>query len=390
VALVWALVLLHDPRMVTTHVLDPLGMPARLRWDIFCRVVDNLGDVGVCWRLSADLAARGQRVRLWIDQPEPLRWMAPGALEGEVDGIEVIAWTTPMAREAMASWTPGEVWIEAFGCDPAPECALRLADQVAKGGPAPVWINLEYLSAEPYVERSHRLPSPVMSGPLKGLTKWFFYPGFTTATGGLLREPDLARRQMGFDAAGWLCEQGLMAPAPRRVSLFCYEPPSLVNVLHAAGADAQSSDWLITPGRSAQAVASLPTPGPACRLHTLQPLAQREFDHLLWACDLNFVRGEDSLVRAIWAGQPFVWQIYPQHDNAHHAKLDAFLTWLDAPASLRHFHQRWNGIASAQRGVWPGWAGVDDWRDCVQAARNRLLAQPDLNQQLIGFVTEKR
>ena len=371
-------------------VSSPPASPPNLQWDIFCRVVDNLGDVGVCWRLSADLAARGQRVRLWIDQPEPLRWMAPGALEGTVPGVQVIAWTTPMSREAMAGLTPGEVWIEAFGCDPAPECALRLANQIAEGGPAPVWINLEYLSAEPYVERSHRLPSPVMSGPLRGLTKWFFYPGFTPATGGLLREPDLAQRQADFDAAVWLRVQGLAATGAHRVSLFCYEPLALAEVLRAAGEDAQTSDWLVTPGRSAQAVAALPAPGPACRLHPLDPLPQREFDHLLWACDLNFVRGEDSLVRAIWAGQPFVWQIYPQHDDAHHAKLHAFLDWLEAPASLRRFHQQWNGIASAEGGVWPGWAVVDGWRDCVRAARVRLLAQPDLGRQLLGFVAGKR
>ena len=215
-------------------------MPNPLHWDIFCRVVDNLGDIGVCWRLSADLASRGQRVRLWIDQPEPLRWMAPGALEGDIHSVEVIAWTTPMAHAAMAGWTPGEVWVEAFGCDPAPECVQRLADQIAEGSPAPVWINLEYLSAEPYVERSHRLPSPVMSGPLKGLTKWFFYPGFTTATGGLLRESDRAEQQAAFDAAVWLRGQGLASTAPRRVSLFCYEPPVLAEVLRALGLRSQS------------------------------------------------------------------------------------------------------------------------------------------------------
>lgn len=371
-------------------VTNPASISAPLHWDIFCRVVDNLGDVGVCWRLCADLAARGQRVRLWIDQPEPLRWMAPGALEGQSPGVQVIAWTRPMAPDAMAGWTPGGVWIEAFGCDPAPECALRLAKQIAEGGSAPVWINLEYLSAEPYVERSHRLPSPVMSGPLKGLTKWFFYPGFTPATGGLLREPDLAQRQADFDSAAWLREQGLAATGAPRVSLFCYEPPALAQVLRAAGEDAKASDWLVTPGRAAQAVAALPVPGPACGLHRMQLLPQREFDPLLWACDLNFVRGEDSLVRALWAGKPFVWQLYPQHDDAHHTKLDAFLNWLDAPASLRRFHQQWNGIAGEKDGVWRGWTVVDGWRDCVRAARARLLAQPDLSQQLIGFVTGKR
>jgi hypothetical protein len=28
-------------------------MPAmQLHWDIFCRVIDNFGDIGVCWRLA--------------------------------------------------------------------------------------------------------------------------------------------------------------------------------------------------------------------------------------------------------------------------------------------------------------------------------------------------
>jgi uncharacterized repeat protein (TIGR03837 family) len=376
----------HDSRMVSA----PSPYPPALRWDIFCRVIDNLGDIGVCWRISADLAARGQTVRLWIDQPEPLRWMAPGALEGHVPGVQVYHWTDPLTADALADWTPGDVWIEAFGCDPAPECVSRMAEQLARGGAAPVWINLEYLSAEPYVERSHCLPSPVMSGPLKGLTKWFFYPGFTAATGGLLREPDLTARQTAFDAPAWCRAQGLPDTQARRIGLFCYEPAVLGPAMQAVVRDDPRCLWLVTPGRAAQAVAALPAPVPACRLHPLQPLPQRDFDHLLWACDLNLVRGEDSLVRAIWAGQSFVWQIYPQHDNAHHAKLNAFLDWLDAPASLRRFHQLWNGIANRSDEVWPGWHTVDGWRDCVQAARARLLAQDDLSQQLIGFVAEKR
>ena len=47
-----------------------------MKWDLFCRVVDNFGDVGVCWRLAADLAQRGEQVRLWIDDASALTWMA--------------------------------------------------------------------------------------------------------------------------------------------------------------------------------------------------------------------------------------------------------------------------------------------------------------------------
>ncbi len=36
--------------------------------DIFCAVVDNYGDIGVCWRLARQLAhEHGMTVRLWVD-----------------------------------------------------------------------------------------------------------------------------------------------------------------------------------------------------------------------------------------------------------------------------------------------------------------------------------
>ncbi|MDO8889929.1 MAG: elongation factor P maturation arginine rhamnosyltransferase EarP [Hydrogenophaga sp.] len=355
---------------------------AAMRWDIFCRVIDNFGDVGVCWRLSAELAGRGEHVRLWLDDPQALDWMAPGALEGRVEGIEVLHWTMPLPAGQPASLPLADVWIEAFGCEPPPECIDDLATRLAGGARPPVWINLEYLSAEPYVERSHRLPSPVMSGPLRGMTKWFFYPGFTERTGGLLREPDLLQRRAAFDADVWLQGLGVPTSAPR-ASLFCYEPAVLPEVLRQAAR--VPWQWLVTPGRAWRAAQA----APAGQLHPLPLLTQPGFDHLLWACDLNFVRGEDSLVRALWAGQPFVWQIYPQHDNAHHTKLEAFLDWLQAPASLRVFHRIWNGIGSAAP-VWPDTAELGEWRACVQAARQRLLAQTDLATQLSGFVQGKR
>lgn len=339
-------------------------------WDIFCRVIDNHGDAGVCWRLAAQLGARGQAVRLWIDDPAPLAWMAP---EG-ASGVSVRPWREPFDAQGLV---PGEVWIEAFGCElPESFVAARTGE--------PVWINLEYLSAEAWVERCHGLPSPVMSGPGRGLTKRFFYPGFTARTGGLLREDDLASRQAAFDRGAWLTAQGLPAQG-RRIALFCYEPPSLPAMMAQAEAH-----WLVTRGRAAAAAMDLPL-APGATRHALPWLSQRGFDELLWSADLNLVRGEDSLVRALWAGQPFVWQIYPQHDGAHHAKLQAFLDWLDAPASLRAFHHHWNGLPGAPAAAaWPGWAEVDGWREVVQAARQRLLAQPDLATQLAEAVGRKR
>jgi elongation factor P len=200
-------------------------------------VIDNHGDLGVCWRLATQLAARGQRVRLWVDDARALAWMAPGAVEGHLAGIQVLPWTRPfhagMPPEAMAQLPRADVWIEAFGCEIAPEfIAFQRHSTLGNGqnrSTDPVWINLEYLSAEPYVERCHGLPSPVMHGPGQGLTRHFFYPGFTPRTGGLLREPDLAARQAGV-------RPGRLAGRARRAGW--RRAPVVAVLLRTAGAGA--------------------------------------------------------------------------------------------------------------------------------------------------------
>ena len=369
-----------------------------LLWDIFCQVVDNHGDLGVCWRLSRELAARGQQVRLWVDDARALAWMAPGALQGRVPGVQVLPWTRPIAPARLAQLAPAQVWIEAFGCEIAPEFIASRAGQSSPDGRSdhePVWINLEYLSAESYVERMHGLPSPVLHGPAAGWTKWFFYPGFTPRTGGLLRETDLAQRQAGFDRAAWLHAQGLAWQGETLVSMFCYEPSALPALLAQWQSAHAATRLLATAGRASTAVQaailnenglmSASIKREQLSISYLPYLTQTAYDELLWACDLNFVRGEDSLVRALWAGAPFVWQLYPQQDDAHHAKLAAFLDWLDAPPSLRRFHHLWNHVES---GALPA-PDLPAWRDCVRHARGRLLAQGDLVSQLLRFVTRK-
>jgi len=371
-------------------------------WDIFCKVIDNFGDIGICWRLAADLASRGCTVRLWVDDASALHWMAPAGCEGVLvlpwpqDGKPLDLETAGFARQ------PPDVLVEAFGCEIAPDFMAACAQAAKTTGLKPVWINLEYLSAEGYVERNHALPSPVQSGPAAGWTKWFFYPGFTDSTGGLLREPGLLERQRLFDRNKWLQALGIDSQGETLVSLFCYEPPALRGLLAQfarQGLLGRPVRLLVAAGRAAAAVRAIagdkPDPGGCGQLSIsyLPLLAQPEFDHLLWACDLNFVRGEDSIVRALWTGKPFVWQIYPQHDDAHLAKLQAFLDWLDAPPSLRAFHAAWNSQAwteGATAGPGPLPAELPAWQAAAQAARARLLAQDDLVTRLLGFVAKKR
>jgi uncharacterized repeat protein (TIGR03837 family) len=365
------------------------------RWDIFCRVIDNYGDIGVCWRLAADLARRGAQVRLWVDDAAALAWMAPEALAGAWSGVRILPWDMASNSDLLDTLQPSDVWIEAFGCEiPLPFLKHALA-RPQSVDPTAVWLNLEYLSAESFAERSHGLASPVMHGVARGLTKYFYYPGFTLASGGLLREPDLHMRQAAFDRSTWLAAQGIHWHGERLVSLFCYEPSALPALLAQWQQDLRPTRLLVTPGRATAAVrgamASMgqsASAGGALVIDELVPMRQTDFDHLLWACDLNLVRGEDSVVRALWAGKPFIWQIYAQHDDAHHGKLQAFLDALAVPDALRQAHRAWNGIGdtplprlSEELAPWAAWA---------LRARERLWAQSDLVTRLEQFVASKR
>ena len=347
------------------------------RWDIFCRVIDNHGDLGVCWRLACDLVARGQQVCLWIDDASALAWMAPTG----APGVSVLPWP-----EGVSTEEPGEVVIEAFGC----ELPVAVVEHMAQMDRAPVWINLEYLSAEAFVERSHGLPSPQASG----LRKWFYYPGFAPSTGGLIREADLLLRQQAFDASAWLRSQGAEPLAGEQiVSLFCYEQPALPALLEQLSR--RPTLLLAAAGHAAQQVESLlgaPLQSGALRALLLPALPQTEYDHLLWSSDLNFVRGEDSFVRAQWAGKPFVWQIYPQADGADAVKLQAFLDRFLAPADaplatrIRETWAAWNAGAAS----WPAEPDADAWRRHCMNWRDTLAPQPDMASQLIGFAAERR
>ena len=350
----------------------------RMQWDVFCRVIDNFGDIGVCWRLAADLAARGESVRLWVDDAGALAWMVPDG----ATGVTVLNW-----RDAAVDAPIGDVVVEAFGCELPTEVVARMARRT----PVPVWINLEYLSAEAYAQRSHGLPSPQSSGPGVGLTKWFFYPGFGAGTGGLIREADLLQRLRDFDTTAWLASIGCARqPQEGVVSLFCYRNPRLPELLEALSTE--PTLLLVAAGEATRQVAA--ELGPTLRhgtlrAHLLPLLTQADYDHVLWASDINFVRGEDSFVRAQWAGKPFVWQIYPQQDGAHALKLQAFCALFAGATNgldLWRCWSAWNGLTTQALQQPP----TDAWRAASRAWRDRLLAQPDLASQLRGFVAERR
>lgn len=331
----------------------------RTRWDIFCHVVDNYGDAGVCWRLARQLAAEFDAdVRLWVDDIETFNRLCASdhggispAAANEIDGVLVHYWSAqwqPMA--------PADVVIEAFGCALPPTYIAAMAAQNLQT----LWLNLEYLSAEDWVAGCHGLPSPQANG----LQKYFFFPGFSPATGGLLREASLLQTRREFQRDGVAKTQFLsriaVQPAPDAslVSLFCYENSALASWLTAISEAERQHHILVPEGRVTKEVCAwlgldsytlgeCYVRGRVC-LQFIPFLSQHDYDRLLWCCDFNVVRGEDSFVRAQWAGRPMLWHIYPQQEGAHLVKLAAFLNLYsadlcaDEKAVLMRRWQSWN------------------------------------------------
>lgn len=316
------------------------------RWDVFCHVVDHFGDVGVSWRLARQLhAEHGLHVRLWVDDLATFRQLAPQLEPDRVAqvlrGVEVRRW-----EPGSEFGEPADVVVEAFGSR-VPEPYLQA--MAARATP-PVWINLEYLSAEAWVDECHGMRSPHPSLPL---VKHFFFPGFTQATGGVLHERDLE--------AARTAELAARASPPGEVStisLFGYGGPAVGALLGAWTHEPAPILALVPESRLVPDVAAFlgrPRLSPGDReergsltVMVLPFQDQDGYDRLLWRCDCNFVRGEDSFVRAQWARRPLVWNIYAQEGGAHWAKLHAFQTryseGLDPEpgAALREFWRLWN------------------------------------------------
>jgi uncharacterized repeat protein (TIGR03837 family) len=311
------------------------------RWWILCRVVDNFGDAGVAWRLARQLAREHRAlVTLFIDRPDLVERLAGNS--GHCAGVTLRRWpgaadaSLPGDRNLPAGDGPAarpDVVVSAFGCEPPARIRQMLA-----GAPArPLWVNLEYLSAEDWVDGCHGL---VSVKPADGAVEHFFYPGFGPATGGLLRERDAVAPDdpppPGERAAALKRLSGV-APAEgeRVITLFCY-PVAPLDAWLPALADGDRPTLLLVPegvadegiGRFAGRPIAPGDPTPKLgrlRIARIPFLSQDGYDALLRLADLNFVRGEDSWIRAHWARRPFVWQPYPQEAGAHRVKLAAFL-----------------------------------------------------------------
>lgn len=355
---------------------------------ILCRVVDNFGDAGVAWRLARQLSGEfGWQVTLTIDRPELLARFGADPR----GAVRVEAWPgddrTPRADDVL---------IGAFGVEPPPPLRAALAGAARR----PLWVNLEHLSAENWIEGCHGLASV---RPADGAIEHFFYPGFTAASGGLLRERSLVTRRDAFadsPAQREFLERLGVAPGrdERLLTLFCYPDAPLAEWFDALAGGTRTHCVLVPRGTAEEAIAAFFGASPrhgeslrrgALRVQRIPFLSHDDYDRLLWSADLNFVRGEDSWIRAHWAARPFVWQPYVQAGQAHHVKLQAFLGRLDAGPVVDTMMRAWSGAGA----IGPAWtafeAALPALVPAYRAWSSSLAAQTDLATRLVEFCADR-
>lgn len=374
---------------------------------IFCSVIDNFGDLGVCWRLARQLSTEhGARVVLLVDDLAAFQLLDqrinPTLADQSLDGFTLMYWNS---HETLALM-PADLVIEGFACTLPNDYRANLR---AKN----VWINLDYLSAEAWIEDCHRLSTPQPNGA----STTFWFPGFTPNSGGLLREAGLLQR-LGDPAQARSFWQRLGLPQATagtpRLSLFCYETDSVHALLEALYEG--KTDLMICAGKALSATNKL-LPEPlaigdsrqhgASTLYALPMLAHTEYDQLLAACDLNIIRGEDSFIRAQWAAKPMLWHIYPQDELAHETKLAAWLARIEAAISSDATTANAQFLTHTAQSIWRSaqWAWVRNkltpkhihellaelqpLSAMMQRWREHLMQQPDLATQLMRFYANK-
>ncbi|MFC2506501.1 MAG: elongation factor P maturation arginine rhamnosyltransferase EarP [Kingella sp. (in: b-proteobacteria)] len=348
---------------------------------LFCTVIDNFGDIGVSWRLAQSIKRQlNWEVHLWLDDFSALTTIVPDAL-AQNDIILHYWQENQFAQDVQTAPLPNLV-IETFACS-LPQSVLDIIKKNQS-----LWLNWEYLSAENWAVKTHLMPSLQANGS----RKYFWQMGFLPQTGGLLHEPDYLEKQYLF-----LAQQTFRQPETH-IFAFAYaskvwekwcETWAKLNrpiVLHAAGQPLLSS----LPQNSSGSL----------KIMVQDFVPQTHFDELLWASDINIVRGEDSFIRAQLAAKPFFWHIYPQDEMAHLDKLNAFwqIAWQDQSALCTAYHalsDELNGasiLSDTNRAIY--WTMLLDnlsiWQNVMHVWRNQLLSQSNAVSRLNDWVMQQQ
>ncbi len=284
-----------------------------------CKVIDFFGDIGVAWRIAKQLKVDFNiEVHLLVDDLVTTKRLIPSidlSLQKQtINGINICH--CDFSDDSTSLPPPPDFVFNLFNIDLPHSYKTLIKRKKSK------YIAIEYLSAEPWVDNFHLKPS---IDPQSGLIKTFFYPGFTNQTGGLIREKGLFLRREAFDQSRRkkLIQSLGGDPNLYSISLFYYPIQKIEVFLDVIDHIKKSAQFFIP--QYLFDLLKLKNNYQFIHIISYPFLNHDDFDNLLWSCDLNFVRGEDSWTRAIWAGKPFIWQPYIQENNIHLIKLKAFL-----------------------------------------------------------------
>ena len=278
--------------------------------DIFCQVIDNYGDVGVAYRLAREFKRvyPNKKLRFVINQIEELN------LIRKSEDIEIILYKDISKIENSA-----DLIIESFGC----EIPKKYMDKALKN--SKLIINLEYFSAEKWVDDFH-LQESFLGGNLK---KYFFIPGLSEKSGGILLDNEFLERKKKVEANKeyYLEKFEIKEKYDLIGSIFSYEKnfDSLIEELKKLD---KKIILLILSEKTQKNFIKYFDNGnnyDKIKFVKLPFFTYDKYEELLALCDFNLVRGEDSFVRALLLGKPFLWHIYPQDENTHIKKLESFL-----------------------------------------------------------------
>lgn len=374
-----------------------------MRCAIFCNVIDNFGDIGVCWRLARQLTHDySLNVTLFVDDLASFAVLAP-AIQPDLSVQQLNQITVQHWHPALLFEQPFDVIIEGFGCRLQDQLIQQMAEQAKRGKP-PLWINLEYISAENWAIECHGMNS---IHPATGLQQTFWFPSVTANSGGLIRETGLIAKRDQFQQselqqAEFWQTLGLLDAKQyaRKISLFSYQNKAIADLLQALAQDTVNTLLLVPHSKSIADIEQWIGETVAINdvlqrgqltIAVLPFLTHERYDQLLWACDLNFIRGEDSCVRAQWAGRPFIWHIYPQDEEAHLIKLHAWIEQVEQQAvssSWRVAMQTWNASSPSSADIWLHCLiALPEWQAQASAWSNFLLAQPSLAERLMNWVS---
>ncbi|VEE08401.1 elongation factor P maturation arginine rhamnosyltransferase EarP [Neisseria animalis] len=370
---------------------------------LFCNVIDNYGDIGVSWRLAQALCRElGWQVHLWVDEMAALQTICPDLPPApcRYRQIEIHRWQPESAEDIDVLPAP-KIVIETFACDLPPNVLSVIREK------QPLWLNWEYLSAEESNERLHLMPSLLGDGS----RKYFWFMGFSEKSGGLIRERNYADTVLG--SRDFRVQLGLPEKSGREWLLFGYHSPIWAKWLETWRQYGKPMALLLAGHQIADSLKAegilpehaLQNDGDVyqtecLRLIKIPFVPQQDFDQLLHFTDGMIIRGEDSFVRAQFAGKPFLWHIYPQNENIHLEKLHAFWqrTASVYPPELFLAHQALSdelngGMPLSAEGRLQNWQILHEhhqaWQHGAEAWRRFLFGQHSALEKLAKFTEDK-